>query len=178
MSEEPTTVDTTREVVEGDVVEIADSANELSHEEALKELAKVRKEAAAKRVANKELVDKAAKYDEHLKSQLSETERLKAEVEELKAANDNLKTETVRERVALKYGIESEMAQLMFGDLSDEATLEARAKALSGNKVAEEDTKGKKASFGGRRGTPVKSQESEPTLQSVFTEMWNNVEGR
>lgn len=165
MSEsEEVTQEATEEVTEETATE--SKANELSHEDALKELAKVRKEAAAKRVANKELSDKAAKYDEYLKSQMTEIQRKDAEIAELKEKNVELSVGSVREKVALKYGLDAETAQLFLGDLVDEDKLEERASAIA--KLAPKDEKQKGKSFAGRRGSAVQPTSEEPPSFGSF----------
>lgn len=136
----------------------------LSLDDALKELAKVRKEAAARRVKSRENEEKAAKWEDYVASQKTELEKLTDEKVSLLSENDNLKKELIRERIGRSLK-DPEDFEFLVGDTEEE--LKAKAEKLNSRA-------GKRANtFAGERGAPVGATQ-EKTTQEWFQSMWDN----
>lgn len=153
-------------VDEVEEVEVVDD-KELTPEQLKKELTKVRREAAAKRVKNVELEDKAKKYDEYVQSQKTEMERLSDEKEALAKEVAKLKgkdaTAALRSKVAKKYKLDADLAGMLNGD---EAEMDAQAKTLADRFKTNTSTD----FYAGRRGTPV--EVTADTAQEWFAAAW------
>jgi len=132
----------------------------LSLDDAVKEIAKLRKEAARRRVSNKETTEKLAAYDEWQKSQMSEVDRLKAEKAELEATTHALRKEKWQVTAAEKAGLPAEFAEDVRGDSEEEMTAHAKRLAAKLGKKAPVTTKSPFASRGAG-GKPVGQNASE-----------------
>jgi len=166
MSEEVNEVqETTEEVV---VTESSDSGSRIDNlKDALKELDKVRKEAAARRVQSKENEEKASKWEEHVRSQKTDLERLTEDKEKLAEEAKNLRLENLRNSVAIKTGLDPELVEFLTGETEDELT--AKAKKL----IAKSAKPAKPADFfAGQRGTAVGKDLNE-SINDWFADAWN-----
>lgn len=148
-----TNAGTTTEGTEGQTGSAESQETKLSHEDALKELAKVRSEAAARRVANRELEEKAKKWSEYEESQKSELQKLQDRLAERDKAINDAKLEAKRALIAKEFNVADEDLDLLVGDEENMKRLAARL----GKK--EEGTSGTPASnlLAGNRGKPVGS---------------------
>ena len=111
-----------------------DASPELSAEDLLKEVAKLRKEAASRRVKNKDLDAKLSEYEEWKKSQMTEVERAKAEKAELEETVRSLQQENWRRDAAAKADLDPTWADRVQGETKEEMVADAKrlAEALSG----------------------------------------------
>lgn len=103
----------------------------LSHEDALKELSKVRAEAAARRVANKELEQAAQKWKEYEESQKTELQKLQDAVAERDKRIAEKELEVTRSNIAREYNVADEDVDLLVGD---EANMKRLAERLGKTK--------------------------------------------
>jgi septal ring factor EnvC (AmiA/AmiB activator) len=146
---------TTTDPVETPVVETPTS--NLSHEDALKELAKVRAEAAAKRVKNKELEEAAKKWEEYQESQKTELQKLQDDVaaRDKKIAEKEL--EVTRSNIAKQFNVADEDLDLLVGDEDNMKRLAARLGTTKDSKSNPLDL------LAGNRGNPVGGKDTTPT---------------
>jgi hypothetical protein len=125
----------------------------LSHDEALAELAKVRAEAAARRVANRDLEEKAKKWSEYEESQKTELQKLQDQLAERDKATAEAKLEAAKVRIAKKHNVPDEDIDLLVGDEDSMERLAARL----GSKENAGSTSGPSSLLAGNRGKPVGS---------------------
>lgn len=139
-------------------------------EDALKALEKVRKEAGSRRIKNKELEEKAAKYDEFVQSQKTELERLTEGKSKAEAEVAELRERNLRNEVVLKTDLDPELAGLLHGTLDE---MEATAKLLvakGGKRDPGTPKQGVTDFFAGQRGKRVAP--AAETLDEYFIKMW------
>lgn len=125
---------------------------ELTVEELKAALARANREAAGRRVSNKEKEAELAEYREWKKNQMSEVDRLKAEKAEMEAEVRQVRRENLQRKVAAKAGIDPKLATRLVGDSEEEMLADAKALA------AEMPGSGKSTASGllaGSRGRPV-----------------------
>lgn len=131
---------------------IEEEPNDLNTVEGLKaELAKVRREAAARRVANKDKDKELEEFQKWKESQKSELEKAldRAKAAEAKAAKAD--KEKLQRRVAKEAGLDPDLADRLIGDTEDELLEDAKALA------AKYRVSGTNLTAAGRRGQPVTS---------------------
>jgi hypothetical protein len=92
------------------------STSTLSHEDALKELAKVRAEAADRRIKNRELESQAQKWREHEESQKTELQKLQDSVAERDKRLAEKELEVTRARIARQFNVADDDLDLLVGD--------------------------------------------------------------
>lgn len=130
----------------------------LTLEDALKELAKVRKEAASKRVQNRDLEEKARKFEEWEQSQMTELEKAQARIAELETGTKTQQKQAALEVAQAKYGFDDEDLEFLRGDTPEQIKESAAKLAKKLKKdVGEEKPPGTPNPnlFPGTRGTPV-----------------------
>lgn len=155
---------TNEEVLENESQETESKIETL--EDALKELAKVRREAAAKRTKNKALEEDAQKWKEHLDSQKTELEKLADRVRESEERSKQL----LRDKIIAEYGLKPEFADFVVGDTEEE--LKSKAEKLSTLNSSKEEEK--PDFFAGQRGERVAPVADD--LNSWFTNLWKEVD--
>lgn len=146
--------------------ETNETGSELTPEQLRAELTKVRKENAEKRIRNRELEEKAKKWEDYELSQKTELEKLQAEL----ADREKKLVETAREKtinaLARKYKLEDDDLEFLTG--SDEAALETQAEKLAkklGRGQEKEEPKRRPADLlAGNRGTAVGSANNGNTF--------------
>lgn len=117
-----------------DPADLSTGAGELGLEEMKTELAKVRREAASRRVANKETEAKLAEYDKWKLSQMSELEKAQAERAQFEKDAESAAREAAQLKAAAKAGLSLDLADRVRGDsfedmIEDAKKLAARAPA-------------------------------------------------
>ena len=138
------------------------TSSTLSHEDALKELAKVRSEAAARRVANKELEEKAKKWAEYEESQKSELQKLQDSLAEKERKLAEKDQEVLREKIAREFNVSDEDLDLLVGD-------EASMKRLAAKLGKQTTDTGKPADLlAGNRGKPVGTSKDTFSMESFI----------
>lgn len=138
-----------------------------SLEVALKEIEKLRRENAAKRVKANEVEANAKKWEEHVQSQKTELERLTESKLQAEAEAARLRVDNLRNKVAIETKLNPELLEFLVGDNEDE--LRAKAKKL----VETVGDKGTTPDFyAGQRGTPVPPKPA--TTQDWFAEFWKS----
>lgn len=123
----------------------------LSHEDALKELAKVRAEAADRRIKNRELEEKAKKWSEYEESQKTELQKLQEAVADRDRKLAEKELDVTRARIAKEYQVDDEDLDLLIGDEDSMKRLAAKL----GKKDAKDEPKRPVDLLAGNRGTPV-----------------------
>lgn len=123
----------------------------LSHEDALKELSKVRAEAADRRIKNRDLEEQAKKWREYEESQKSELQKLQEAVAERDAKLAEKELEVTRTRIAKEYEVDDADLDLLIGD---EESMKRLASKL-GKKDSKDEPKRPVDLLAGNRGTPV-----------------------
>lgn len=120
-------------------------------EDALKELQKVRQEAASKRITNKEQEKELEEFKQWKESQMTEVEKLQARVNE---ASSEAK-EGRQLKAAKAAGLDLDLAGFLSGDTQDE--LNAMAKVLAEKLGGTEPQTPQLPSgvFAGQRGEPI-----------------------
>lgn len=99
-----------------------------------REIAKLRKENAAKRTKNKEIEEAAKKWQEHLDSQKSEMEKLEDQLNLLKGENKKLTLAQKQRDLAKEYGVDPDLEEFIVGDDLDEMTEKAKKLAAKSKK--------------------------------------------
>lgn len=99
-----------------------------------REIAKLRKENAAKRTKNKEIEEAAKKWQEHLDSQKSEMEKLQDQLNALTAENKKLALAQKQRDLAKEYGVDPDLEEFIVGDDLDEMTEKAKKLAAKSKK--------------------------------------------
>lgn len=149
-------------------------ATGLTPDEMLSEIKKLRKEAASRRVSKKtadaETARKLEEYDAWKKSQMTETQRLQAEKDELAATNRELLREKRQRDIGTAVGLDPDFHELIKGD--DEDEMKAHAKRLAA-KLGTSKAPSKESLFPGRRGKPV-GTETEQDASAAFNNFMRN----
>lgn len=164
MSEE-SQVDTNTEVDEGSADETG-SQVELTREELLVEVSKLRRESAKKRVAKKEVDAKLQEYETWKLSQMSELDRAKAEKAKVEETLQELLREKHQAKAAQKAGLDPDFADRIRGETEDEMLADAKALVAKGFKASGSNGAGNLA---GKRGKPVGAN-ADQTESSWFRE--------
>jgi len=138
----------------------------LSPEDLVREVKKLRTEAARRRTSNKEKDAALAELAEIKKSQMTEAERLKAENAEMAKTVKELRTEKLQTKFAKEHDIE-DYADLIVGETEDE--MKANAKKLA-VRLNGKDGKApaSRQLFPGRQGKPVSTEGKEDDARSAF----------
>jgi hypothetical protein len=123
----------------------------LTHEQALAELAKVRREAAAKRVALREQEEKAKKWQEYEESQKTELQKLQDTVAERERALAEKDLEITRSKIAREFNVADEDLDLLVGDEDNMKRLAQRLGKPAGEAQASRPAD----LLAGNRGTPL-----------------------
>lgn len=134
---------------------------QLSYEELQAELAKVRREAAGKRVKNNELETELDAFRKWKESQMTEVEKAQSRLSEL----EKERTTDFREIAQTKFGLDDEDMEFIHGTTKAEILAAAEKYAARvGKKVDKEEelSKGNPNLFPGTRGTPVGSRAADP----------------
>ena len=139
----------------------------LSYEELEAELSKVRREAASKRVANKEKEAELEAFRAWKESQMTELERATKRAAELEAERDAARIEAARDVAKAKFGLDDEDLEFIHGKTREEILTAAEKYASRIGKREKEDSKeepkpsGAANLFPGVRGNPVGSSRSD-----------------
>lgn len=121
-----TNAGTTTEGTEGQTGSAESQETKLSYEELQAEVKRVRQEAAARRVANRELEEKAKKWSEYEESQKSELQKLQDQLAERDRAIENAKLEAKRALIAKEFNVADEDLDLLVGDEENMKRLASR----------------------------------------------------
>jgi hypothetical protein len=141
----------------------------LSHEDALKELSKVRAEAAARRVANKELEAQAQKWKDYEESQKTELQKLQDAVAERDKRLADKELEVTRSKIAREYNVADDDLDLLVGD---EANMKRLAERLG--KAKETGTPNRPVDLlAGNRGTSVTGKTSNFSMDDFIRKSAN-----
>ena len=122
----------------------------------LKELAKVRREAAESRVKKKDLEDKAQKWEQHMDSQKTELEKLQDANKTLSEALRVSKLEATASALVQEYGLPTSYAAAIQGNSEEE--MRNIAEVLKSGLPAAQETQQQQSTDlhgGASRGTPV-----------------------
>lgn len=136
----------------------------LSHEDALKELAKVRAEAADRRIKNRELEDKAKKWQEYEESQKTELQKLQDAVAERDKRLADKELEVTRSKIAREFNVAEEDVDLLVGD---EANMKRLAERI-GKPKDSEAPKRPVDLLAGNRGTSVTGKTSSFSMDDFI----------
>lgn len=134
---------------------------QLSYEELQAELGKVRREAAGKRVANKELESELDAFRKWKESQMTEVEKAQSRLAEIEAE----RVADWRDIAASKFGLDEEDMEFIHGSTKADILASAEKYAKKAGKgKSEEDSgagRGNPNLFPGTRGTPVGSRAAD-----------------
>lgn len=138
-------------------------------DDARKEIQKLRREAANKRVKNKELEEKASNWQKHLDSQKTEMEKLIDRANAAEGEAKKAQRETAVAKMIVKYQIPEEFQEFLVGENEEE--LKAKAEKLASLKPK---GTGKPDFFAGQRGEAVKTQPKD--YNDWFKEWYKDVD--
>lgn len=124
----------------------------LSEEEKDALIAKLRKEAAGRRVSNKEKDAQLKEYADWKLSQMTEVERAKAEKAELQSELKALREENWRDKAAQKAGLDPDFADRVLGETYEEMFADAKRLAAALGKTTPRTASD---ALAGKRGKPV-----------------------
>lgn len=113
-----------------------------------------------------DLKQRAARLDEIEAEQLSEAEKAQKRAEEAERERDQARAEALRLRIAAKYGVSAEDAEL-FLTAGDEETLEAQAKRLA-DREADRKRAGDIAPSLGSRPTHTGATDERDFVRQLF----------
>lgn len=126
----------------------------LSYDELEAELRSVRNEAASRRIANRELEEKAKQWEEYQDSQKTELEKLQERLNKQDQDLAGYRMNDLKTSVAKEFGLDSEDAELLTG--SDEATIRKQAEKLKARLEKTETSTSRPADLlAGNRGEPI-----------------------
>lgn len=149
--------------IENNEVENTSTDEGLTASELLAELAKVRKEAAARRVENRELKATQEELQKYKDAEKTELERLTERANKAEESLAILSQASLKRDVALAAGLEPELADYLKGSTKEE--LESSAEILA-SKIKNNTTD----LGGGRRGEPIRVQQ---TAAEAFRSLFN-----
>lgn len=139
---------------------------------AIKELAKVRREAAASReqknTVRSELQEKAKRWEEYEQSQKTEIERATEKAATLETQLQDLRTKDLRREIADEYKLDADLRELLSGD---EDQMKSMAEKLS-EKFKTHEPANSGSFLGGQRGNPVIPEERDRHPGAKFLETW------
>lgn len=148
------------EVTEEEIVQPeAESHEGLSREQLLEELSKVRKEAAARRIENKNLKSDSDKWKQYEESQKTEMQKLQDSIAERDKALSDYKVKDLKLSVAREVGLDSDDIDLIGG--TDEETIRASAQKLKERLTPKQDGTKPVELLGGNRGKPIGSNATQ-----------------
>lgn len=130
------------------------------------ELAKVRSEAAARRVALREQEEKAKKWSEYEESQKTELQKLQDQLAERDRAIAAKELEVTRARIAKQYNVADDDLDLLVGD-------EANMKRLAERLGKKEESNNPPNLYAGGRGKPVGSSSNGFSMEDVIRGLAN-----
>lgn len=133
-------------------------------EEAMAEIANLRKENAAKRVRNRAAEAELAEFNKWKESQMSEAERLSAARD---SALEELRAERV-ESACNKFNVPAERRQFVTGNTKEEIELAAKVLGDGENSSQQEPPKPNTNLFPGTRGNPVGSSGTGKTFDDIL----------
>jgi DNA repair ATPase RecN len=155
------------EVPETDADVLDEGLDDLSVDDYKKIVAKLRREAGSRRVANKENEQKLKEYEDWKKSQMSEVERVRAEKAELEQTLGKYKLLDMKGEIAQRVGLNPQDADLISGDSEDEMVRHAKslkARLTPGTATASDMRPG-------GRGTPV-GESTELDKDAWLRSLW------
>lgn len=133
-----------------------------------REIAKLRRENAAKRTKSREQEEAAKKWQEHVESQKSDLEKLQDQVSVLTGENKTLKLTMAQRDLAKEYGVDDDLAEFIVGDDLDEMTEKAKKLASkAGKKTAGPTAKDLRA---GQGNSSVEAMSGSKWLRQLFNE--------
>lgn len=131
---------------------------QLSYEELQAELAKVRREAAGKRVKNNELESELEAFRKWKESQMTEVEKAQSRL----AALESERVADYREIAQTKFGLDAEDMEFIHGSTKEEILASAEKYSARVGKRDTQESGGNPNLFPGTRGTPVGSRAADP----------------
>lgn len=146
--------------------------NKLSYEDLQAELKRVRQEAASRRIANRELEEKAKRWEEYEESQKTELQKLQEALAQKEKDLANYALEKEKRSLIKEFELEDDDLDLLTG-----ADVEANRKIAEKLKAKNDKIKAQNAGsnrpadlLAGNRGTPVGSTSNDfnDTLASLF----------
>lgn len=136
-----------------------DSQQKLSYEDLQNELKKVRAEAASRRIANRELEEKAKRWEEYEESQKTEQQKLQEALEAREAELNKFKLSEEKRGLIKEFGLEDDDIDLLTGsDVESNRKIAERLKAKMEKNNGNATASSRPADLlAGNRGTPVGS---------------------
>lgn len=135
-------------------------------DEAMAELKRVRQEAASRRIANRELEEKAKRWTEYEESQKTELQKLQEALAAKEKALADYEFEKTKRAVVKEFGLEDDDLDLLTG--ADEASIRKQAERLKA-RVGKTNQSSRPADLlAGNRGTPVGSTSETVNIDDLF----------
>lgn len=150
------------------------AAPELTREELLAELARVRTEAGGRRVAGKEkdalLATIRAENEALKREKMTESQKLQADNEALRNENKVLAREKLQRAVAKATKLDPDLADLLTGESEEEMTKVAKKLVARVGEFKAGDAPTANSMLAGKRGKPVESS-AEATGDAILRKM-------
>lgn len=138
----------------------------LSEEQLREELSKVRREAASRRIENRELKEKADRWTEYEESQKTEMQKLQDALAQREQELSGLKLERTKVAIAREVGLDVDDAELLSG--TDEATLREQAEKLKARLTPRQEQRSPADLLAGKRGAPVGTKADTVSMDDMI----------
>jgi len=131
-----------------------------------REIAKLRRENAAKRTKNREVEEAAKKWQEYVDSQKTEMEKLQDQLSALREENLRFKLEREQNRLAREYGVDPDLVEFIVGADLDE--MEEKAKKLAAKSAQNKKPSTTANDLRAGRGNAAKPTSGASWLRELF----------
>lgn len=149
---------------ENNVNDGSTDVSKLTEEQLRDELGKVRREAAQRRIENRDLKTKADKWAEYEESQKTELEKLQAELAKRDNELSSFKLSAMKTSIAREVGLDADDAELLSG--TDEVAIREQAEKLKA-RLAPKQGNSPVDLLAGKRGQPV-GKDSEANIDAMI----------
>lgn len=145
------------------------STKEMSVEELKAELRRVRQEAASRRIANRELEEKAKRWEEYEESQKTELQKLQEALAERDKKLANYELDLKKHAVAQEFGLNDKSLKLLTGSTEEE--IREKAQILKELQGENKETSRPADLLAGNRGKPVGSTNDTKSFDDMLRAM-------
>lgn len=148
-----------------------DAPKKLSYEEMEAELKRVRQEAASRRITNRELEEKAKKWQEYEDSQKTELQKLQEALAEKDKTLSNYQLNEMKLGLIDEFGLEKDDLDLLTGSDEDSNRKIAERLKAKNEKIAKNSSSRPADLLAGNRGNPVGSTNDTNTFDDMLRRM-------
>ena len=142
-----------------------------SLDDALAELKRVRAEAASRRIANRELEEKAKRWEEYEESQKTELQKLQDTLAAKEAALKDYELEKEKRGLIKEFGLEDDDIDLLTGsDVESNRNIAEKLKAKN-EKIKNSSSSRPADLLAGNRGAPVGSANDTNSVDAMIRRM-------